>query len=458
MLFNILQTKHPIASAINLLLGLVVGIHKKEDKSCKDLQPIFSYAVRTAGNFSFIIFSNPKKNLNMRKLILACLFCTTTVYAQKSLDFRQGTIVQKNYCDTIPFEYIKTKIIIAVKVNGNKKRFLFDTGATLVVSSELQKEMNNEVLSRENLTDAVSNKKEVAVVKVKKIEIANLTFENIPAVVMDLKKADFVSCLQLDGILGSNALRNSIVQLDISNKIIILTDKIENINVANAEIASLSLDKQSGPHINIKLNDEVKIKTLFDSGSDELFSFSKSATEKVIKMKDAEKLNVGYGKMAIGIHGAALANEKWRVRFNHAYIGVAVIKNCINHVSEDSDNTIGMQLCEYGKVTIDYLNKKFYFQANKSIQEYKYPKTLGFTFQPNANNYTVGVIWSNSKAAEMGLKTGYQLLKVDKLDISIRNSETDCQIFFANLFKQNTITITYKNDKEEIKYLQLNAE
>lgn len=62
--------------------------------------------------------------------LIVSLLMVTVSFGQKS-DFRSGTILQKNFCDTIPFEFVKNKIIIALKVNGVDKRFIFDTGSVL---------------------------------------------------------------------------------------------------------------------------------------------------------------------------------------------------------------------------------------------------------------------------------------------------------------------------------------
>jgi len=159
----------------------------------------------------------------MKHLYLLLLVIPLLTVAQDKIDFRQGEILQKQFCDTIPFEYVRNKMIVSVTINKHKKRFIFDTGATLIISEEIQQETQNPVLGNVFQMDANKRQKQVSVVSVKEFELGNLTFQNIPSVVSDIKQTSFLNCFHYDGFIGSNALRNCIVQIDVVNKFIILT-------------------------------------------------------------------------------------------------------------------------------------------------------------------------------------------------------------------------------------------
>jgi membrane-associated protease RseP (regulator of RpoE activity) len=104
----------------------------------------------------------------------------------------------------VPFELLKTKhITVMVKVNGlGPYRLIFDTGAPVTL-------LNNKVAKQAGL---LKNVKKPAfslfgaggTVKVPKLEIGDLTAENVPAVVMDHPTLEAISKKlgPLDGIVG----------------------------------------------------------------------------------------------------------------------------------------------------------------------------------------------------------------------------------------------------------------
>lgn len=394
----------------------------------------------------------------MKKLLLFLLTLPLSAVGQDKIDFKQGTILQKQFCDTIPFEYVKNKMIVQVKINGQNKRFIFDTGAVLIISDEIQEEMKNTILGKNFLTDANKQQKQISVVNVKEFKLNNLTFQNIPSVVSDIKSTGFLTCFNYDGFIGSNALRNCIVHIDIDKKYIILTDNISKLNLQNAYQTNLALDKQSNPFVELNLNNQIKFNALFDSGSDDFITVSNDITKKALKKNIASVLNQGFGIGTIGMHGFGDAENKSRILFANVKFGNTEITNFTSEVSEKSYNAIGMQLADYGTITIDYINKQFYFIPKQQSQTYRNQKTLGFSFLPKETNYSVGTVWTNTQVEKIGLKSGFQILKFDDLDISKRTPELDCQLFLSRTLSNGKIKLTYKDDKGQIKVAELYEE
>ena len=48
----------------------------------------------------------------MNKIIFVLILVPTMVFGQNKVNFNQGEISQNKFCDTIPFEFIKDKIIL----------------------------------------------------------------------------------------------------------------------------------------------------------------------------------------------------------------------------------------------------------------------------------------------------------------------------------------------------------
>ncbi|KUJ62855.1 hypothetical protein AR687_05500 [Flavobacteriaceae bacterium CRH] len=227
-------------------------------------------------------------------LFLFCLFTITISFGQKT-DFRNGTIVQKNFYDTIPFEILKNKIIIKIKVNGSDKRFIFDTGAVLIISEKIQNKMNYTKVGSVQVDDINKKSNDSEIVSVKELQIGKLTFQDIPSLVVDIKKNYPINCLNVDGIAGSNLFRNCIVHINMEKKTIILTDNIQKLALQNAYQTPVIINQIGKPYVKINLNDEINFEGLFDSGADKFISISNKMLDKAIKKGSVSILNEGFG-------------------------------------------------------------------------------------------------------------------------------------------------------------------
>lgn len=396
--------------------------------------------------------------IRMKHLYLLLLIIPLLTVAQDKIDFRQGEILQKQFCDTIPFEYVRNKMIVSVTINKHKKRFIFDTGATLIISEEIQQETQNPVLGNVFQMDANKRQKQVSVVSVKEFELGSLTFQNIPSVVSDIKQTSFLNCFHYDGFIGSNALRNCIVQIDVANKFIILTNNILNLQLQGAYQTSLKLDNQSSPFVQLNINNQIKFDALFDSGSDDFITISQKISQKSFKKNLATILNQGSGTRIIGMHGMNDAESTQRIKFDNIKFGENEITYFVSEVSTKSYNAVGMQLADYGTITLDYIHKQFYFVAKQKSQPYHHQKTIGFSLQPENTYYAVGNVWTNTQAEKIGLKNGFQILKINDIDISKRSTELDCQLFLSSPLSNESIKILYQDDKHQVKEIVLTEE
>ena len=387
---------------------------------------------------------------NMKKLLCLSFLLPYFVFAQTKLDFNLGHLTQTNFCDTLPIEFQKNNIFVKVKINGQQKRFMFDTGAITVISEEIQNLMQNPEMGMVNLSDVSNYKKSASTIQLKQIQLQSLIFEGIPAVVKDFKKLGFISCFDFDGIIGSNLLRHCIVHINIAQKIIILTDKIENLHLKNAPISTLTLDKQSNPYLKLNLDTKLQFDALFDSGASDFIGISKPVATKALKKGIGRVLNQGFGQGAIGLHGIGQSSQKNRVMFNNLMLGNYKILDFVIEVAPNDENAVGLKLCDYGTVTLDYLNKQFYFEGNQPTQAFKERTTLGFSFQPEETYYAIGTVWTGTLAEGKGLKSGFKLLKINDLDLSTRNTETDCILFRSAFLSKPSLNITYQDDKNQV--------
>lgn len=151
----------------------------------------------------------------MKKYIplLLILFLINTTYSQKvNLNF--GKTKSKNYYTEIPFEFINDKIIVPVYINGNKYRFLLDTGSPNIISKEIYNIIKPKLVKTIVVTDSSNKKENLDLVSVKKLNFENITFEKVGTLVYDLASNPIFKCFDINGFIGSNMLRNLIIQIN----------------------------------------------------------------------------------------------------------------------------------------------------------------------------------------------------------------------------------------------------
>ena len=169
-----------------------------------------------------------------KNILIFILLLMSNSYAQK-IDLNIGEIKNKNYFDKIIFEFVKEKVLVPVKIEGKTYRFILDTGAPNVISKEIYDLVKPKLIKSIPISDANDVEKTMDVVLLEKLEIGSITFEQTATLVYDLNSNPIFECSGADGFIGSNMLRNSIIQIDNNQKILVITDNIKNLSVETKE-------------------------------------------------------------------------------------------------------------------------------------------------------------------------------------------------------------------------------
>ena len=391
----------------------------------------------------------------MKKLFFLLLFVPCISFGQS---LNRGIIEQKHYHDTIPFELVRGKILVDVEIQGKTRKFFFDTGAPLMISPALQEEMKNKVLHTAELKDVTGQGRTSQMVLVPEFSLGAITFQQSAGVVQALDNG-MMACFEIEGVVGSNVLRNSVVHIDAANKRLIITQQADRLGLDNAYKSKMKLDGQSRPFIIMTVGKQAKLKALFDSGSDKFMSLSGKTYQKLEKKQLAHSINEGIGSMSSGIYGAATFRKQYRLQIENLTMGAASLEHVVATASAGkSKNAMGMELADYGTLTMDFPNKQFYFTPTTPTQAFRNRTTFGFKPQYNKDHFRVGVVYSNTPAEKQGLKSGYRILKINEFDVSANDRQQDCALFLSNVQQQPAITLTFVDEHEQVKTIELRQE
>ena len=119
----------------------------------------------------------------------------------------------------IPIEYKGNMVVVEIEVNGVKRRFLVDTGATTVIDKRIYDKSEFEWIEDIIGGDADGRSGQLPLVKVRSLKIGSVEVQNTIAVVSDLSH---LACIEVDGFLGANVLAHFDTEIDYDQQIMTL--------------------------------------------------------------------------------------------------------------------------------------------------------------------------------------------------------------------------------------------
>jgi predicted aspartyl protease len=392
----------------------------------------------------------------MKKLLTTFLILlfATSIFAQK---LNHGEIKQKHYFQEIPYQKIETWIMVPVTINGKVYKFIVDTGAPLAISDKLYKELNLQIIRQINTNDAAGENKKMRYVVLPEIDLQGITFLNTSGIVLH-ENSKWAECFEIDGIIGSNMLRNSIVQLDEQKNHIIITNDIKRVSLQNSECQKMKLSLGSNPYFKITLQkgaQKTVQNVLFDSGDGgNFFALSMHRLRDYVVDIIAESEGFEWGA-----HEVFKKQKHLLLNIPEFVVNRLSFNDVIVTTTQSDHSRIGVKFLQYGKTTLDYKKKRFYFEPFENINTdklYELPWGIGFTMQNDKK--VVGIVWD--KALESQLNVGDEVLSMNGMDLQFMNY---CELRQFKTPSTGDELIVELKDKEtgeikkvEIKRVQLN--
>lgn len=369
-----------------------------------------------------------------------------------SQNLNKGEILQKEYFEVIPYEDLGGLPFVNIQINGKSHRFLFDTGAVFALNQELMDELNVTKTSKVLTFDSSGKSDSIVAFVTNEIRLGNLVFQNTAGI--HLPESALTQCLEYSGIIGSNMLRNSVVQFSSIEKTITITNDAKklNLNTKKNFSSKLKLSKhQSDPFLWVDLKNgkkKGKLELHFDSGMNGLFDFSLRHYDVLKKYQVYETIVDAEGVISMGYWGNANPSNHHLVLFPELKINKnALLKNVQAKTTSAKNSRIGAEIFKYGIVTIDYTNKKFYFEPLSKEQD------AGESVSPFSgiilgDKFVVGMIWE--KELEKQLSLGDEIISVNNV---IYNSQNFCDFFIDSIHLKTLeeYPIQIKNKEGEIK-------
>jgi len=386
----------------------------------------------------------------VKYLIQLCfLFLTISVWGQnKHFTLKQGHAKQKDYFTVIPFDFIKGQIIINVNLNGNNYNFSMDTGAPTWISRKIHNEHSLSKIKKLKVIDSSNKKDSLEVVILKSIQLNNVEFNNIPALVVD--SGTFYDCLNIEGNIGSNLLRNSVINISKEKQEITLTNSTKKLKLKKKNSTKLFLNYfQCTPYFKIDLagKEKAKAKIVFDSGMEGMFDLALQHYELLRKYEIFKNTENANGSISIGIFGNANDTLHYRMLVPRLTLGQTVLTNALVKTTQDRNSRIGTDLLKYMDITLDYKHRRIYFSPLKEGELDAYTKTAPVSPTFENGKFLVSFIWRPQEVPT--IKKGDEILKIDNINCQ-ELSKCDILLKSGSELNKDEFVIVTKDSRDNI--------
>ncbi|MFZ9576684.1 MAG: PDZ domain-containing protein [Bacteroidia bacterium] len=389
------------------------------------------------------------KKLIIASTVFLVVFTSCVIVRQKEFrkSLRTSALTSRKFQDSFKFN-LSQWILVKAKLNGTQQdqTFILDTGSPCTYSFKTRDELNlrtkklfhfGPYKSGYGFTDA---------------QIGNLEFHNLQFLAMD---AMLFEWQKVSGIIGVNAMQNSIWEINFKDTLITVSDTIANFtNIKNAiKVKFKPFNEQQTPVIKLAINNTDTLLAFIDTGEPGFIKFNSDFDVKAIKEKQPESIKTAY--YDINDKGKKLKNksvyERDYIKLNSLKIGDLELKSSIVERVNlyKGNNVVGLGFLKNFIVTIDFKNHDLYLKPLEKSHFLKNIDSFGFDCFKRNGFLEVDKVYRGSLAEKAGIKCGDKITKVNNQDIKDLDEET-LQSLYDELPSNKEIILKFKDKEKEI--------
>lgn len=365
---------------------------------------------------------------------------------------KQGKTTKGTFSDTVSFELNHGMIIVPISINNKAYRFLFDSGAPFSISNELQNSLNYPKVSKGHIVDSDRNRKKVSYVSVDSILIGNQSFKEQTAFVTDFDSNPFISCLNIDGIIGSNLIRHCNWTINYSEQSMVLSHLGNTTNFDSTAIkVPFKTDEQFNLLVDLKVGQSTVRNVTVDYGSNGSLALPSSTYKVLQEHNELGKEFRQYGFAQSGIVGKTISINRLISYSNKVSIGELKLDSIL--LKSSNSGLIGSQILSKYIVTIDWQNRNLAFSPAISYTNYLETTGLKIGYSIDNGLYILSITES-SEAEKAGLKPGDSILQIDSLDFSSGLDLCDFMEYSKERKPNIDLVISYKDSSRRSVHLE----
>ena len=378
------------------------------------------------------------------------IFVTQSCAVKWTDAIQYGSVTKVSNIEVVNIEIRNKLIIVPITIKGKEYRFLFDTGAPFSISEELQENTNFKTVSKGNIVDSDYNRKKVKWVQVNSINVGNVSFKNQTAFVGDFDANPIMNCLEIDGIIGSNLIRQYNWTIDQEKYALSLSSKTGIDTREESLVLPFKTDNQYNIFVDINIGKSSFKNVLVDYGSNGSIALSNEIFALLQEKNIVNKTFIEKGINQSGIIGKPVELNRKIAYSDSVRINNLSIENVMLRTGKTV--SLGNDFLSRFKVTIDWNNKNLYLLKSDKVRDKSNTAgfRIGYTLE---KGIYVQSVMEKSDAYNKGIRPNMEVVKIDSLDF--KNGSDFCDYvdhrlnnqIFLELINSKGKTMKYQIEK-----------
>lgn len=330
--------------------------------------------------------------------------------------------VSAGFTVTLPLTYQAKHLYTEGSLGGTPRRWVFDTGAPMVITPALATEMGYTALKSITVIDASGQERTQRRVLIDTLRLGTAVFVNVPAVVADFSSSAELACLfeGTAGILGIQPLLGLSVAIDYQAGQLTLTDQPEGLPAGpNTQRARYKPNSSGTPQLELRVGGKKAAVVRLDTGSGGGLDLVASLRDKL-----AGKRHPYAGVSATGSQGGGLFGTveltTYTTQLDNLSLGGAQLGNrLVRFEGETSGQLVGNEILSDFRITLHTATNQVDFSPYGPLPSAALPlKSFGIIPAFVAGKIQVVGLYENSSAQEAGLRVGAYFQAIGGEDVS----------------------------------------
>ena len=297
-----------------------------------------------------------------------------------------------------------------VKINDNPEeyRFILDTGAMTMIDERIAKKVQ---LEKENPMPTMDPSVKIYLTTLKELRVGGMKVENMSIPVTNIQ-ALFGESFEMDGFIGSDFLKHFRLTIDYKEKAVITYDTIHDSLYKGYRIPFNRHFMNGAPLIECRINGEIEIKGMIDTGSPFGLVFPLSLVEQIDGQTKIRSKGV------IAKWPFTSSDYNCLSRIERLTLGSLVLQNVIALCAELPANMsyplIGKEFLSQFLVTLDYPDNEIILSPCDDVALQDNLFSTGLSLKKDGRERTVVQgFWEGSPADKAGIGLGDEILKIN---------------------------------------------
>ena len=328
--------------------------------------------------------------------------------------FSKMSIKERNFCDTIPIEFHRGRILIPVEIEGRTHQFIFDTGSSVGLMFTDRAVSLRKKFGFTFVNDAANIVRLNSVKRIPEMHVGHITVRNYRVILtpgQSMVNTEY-DCQQIVGCIGSDLIsKRRAVKIDTEKGIMVITD-LQGVFDREEGFRIPFKEDVRVPYLQVSTRADKTRWCMFDTG------FSGFLDVRRKDITEADTLDTAIGSVKAGIYGKTDDERLMLLRLDSLRVGDCVFRQVTTNLQSANEYVLGSSVLKFGSMVIDYSTHQMIFRPYRYDNGVIVANTFSdFVMMPHEDdNLYVTLVWSKSRSYALGVRLGDRLTHIDGIE------------------------------------------